>query len=103
MVRPSKPQLKMTPFFCREKPAARVILTLRGKISPASVRIHVPASSARSAADASAAVIAAASADAADALMGVQIVPIEAATVTVVVIAARIAVEIAAVDASSVA
>jgi len=95
----------MTPFFCRGKPAARVIRTLRAKILPASAPIHVPASSARSAADATAGVIAEVSADAADARTGVPIVPIAAATVDriAVPIAAVIVDRIAAEDASSAA
>ncbi|HXA83082.1 MAG TPA: hypothetical protein VNY56_08240 [Methylomirabilota bacterium] len=73
----------------------------------ASAPIRVPASSARSAADATAAVIAAVSEDAADARMGAPIAPLGAATVTVVAIVVRIGVligaRIVAVDASSAA
>src|SRR6266849_9059810 len=88
-VQPSKPSLRMTPFFCPAKPAVRAIRARRAKISPASELIHDPASSARSAGDATAAVIAADSVDAADAPMGVLIVPTAAVTVD------RIAVPIA--------
>ena len=86
----------MTLFFCREKLAARVIRTLRVKISPASAPILVRVFSAHSVADATEAEIAADSADVVGARMGVPIVHIAEATVTVVAIGARIGARIAA-------
>src|SRR5258708_40118580 len=86
----------MTPFFCPGKPVRRVILTLRVRILRALAPILVRVSSGRSAVDAIAAVIAGDSADAVDARMGVPIVRIAAATVTVVVIVARTGARIAA-------
>src|SRR3974377_1437558 len=78
MAEPSKPRLKMTPFFCREKRAARVIQTRRARISPASEPIRVHVSNARSAGDATAAGIAADSADEAGVRTDVPIVRIAA-------------------------
>jgi hypothetical protein len=95
----SKQSWKMTPFFCPGKLALRAIRTHRAKILRVSAPILVPASSARSVADETAAVIVAGSVDAVDAPTGAPIVPIVgAATVTV----AEIAAAIADVDASSV-
>src|SRR5258708_25717916 len=85
----------MTQRYCPGKPAARAIPARHAKILPALAPIRVPASSAHSAVDATAAVIAAVSGDALDAPTDVPIVPNAVATV--------IAAEIAAVDASSVA
>jgi len=90
----------MTLFFCREKLAARVIRTLRVKISPASAPILVRVSSAHSAADATVAEIAADSADVGGARMGAPIVHIAEVTVTVVAIGAQIGARIVAVIAA---
>ena len=101
MVQPSKRSLRTILFCCLAKPAARGIRTHRARISPASALTHVPASSARNAADATVAEIAGVSADVVDGPTGVPIVLI--VVQTVVVIVALIVAEIAAVDASSVA
>src|SRR5258708_9381564 len=87
----------MTQRYCQGKPAARAIPARHAKILPALAPIRVPASSAHSAVDATAAVIAAVSGDALDAPTDVPIVPNAVATVIV----AEIAAAIAAVDASS--
>src|SRR5258707_11490397 len=89
----------MTQRYCPGKPAARAIPARHAKILPALAPIRVPASSAHSAVDATAAVIAAVSGDALDAPTDVPIVPNAVATVIV----AEIAAAIAALDASSVA
>src|SRR5258708_37360956 len=87
----------MTLCFCQGRPAVRGIPARHAKILPALAPIRVPASSAHSAVDATAAVIAAVSGDALDAPTDVPIVPNAVATVIV----AEIPAENAAVDASS--
>src|SRR5258708_17353081 len=87
----------MTLCFCQGRPAVRGIPARHAKILPALAPIRVPASSAHSAVDATAAVIAAVSVDALDAPTDVPIVPNAVATVIVAAIAAAIA----AVGASS--
>src|SRR5258708_19287332 len=87
----------MTPCFCQGRPAVRGIPARHAKILPALAPIRVPASSAHSAVEATAAVIAAVSRDALDAPTDVPIVPNAVATLIV----AEIAAAIAAVDSSS--
>jgi hypothetical protein len=111
MVPLSKPSSKRTQFYYPGKPARRAIPTPRARILRASAPILVRDSSARSAADATAAVIVEVSADAVDAPRGAPIVRIAVEIVIVVAtvarigarIAARIGAVIAAVDASSAA
>src|SRR5258706_3012495 len=88
----------MTPCYCQGRPAVRGIPARHAKILPALAPIRVPASSAHSAVDATAAVIAAVSGDALDPPTDVPIVPNAVATVIV----AEIPAAIAALDPSSV-
>src|SRR5260370_16231886 len=79
----------MTPCFCQGKPAARAIPARHAKILPALAPIRVPASSAHSAVDATAAVIAAGFRGALDAPTDVSLVPHTGATVILAASPAR--------------